>query len=81
MAKTGHMYTYDSLQNVIFPEGVYAKSFTEGGKSLSTKYQAKGDYLQLSGGSVTGDLTLYAASGNSPRLTFQRGTLTDNLND
>lgn len=45
MAKTGHMYTYDSSQNVTFPEGVSAKSFTEGGKSLSAKYQAKGNYV------------------------------------
>jgi len=27
------------------------------------------------------DITLYAASGDSPRLTFQRGTLTDTYND
>ena len=38
MAKTGHMYTYDSSQNVTFPEGVSAKSLTEGGKSLASKY-------------------------------------------
>ena len=38
MAKTGHMYTYDSSQNVTFPEGISAKSFTEGGKSLASKY-------------------------------------------
>ena len=41
MAKTGHMYTYDSSQNVIFPEGVFAKSFTENGTSLANKYAAK----------------------------------------
>lgn len=28
-----------------------------------------------------GDITLYAESGNSPRLTFQQGTLIDNYND
>ena len=28
MAKTGHMYTYDSSQNVTFPAGVSAMSFT-----------------------------------------------------
>ena len=38
MAKTGHMYTYDSSQNVTFPEGVSAKSFTENGKTLSATY-------------------------------------------
>lgn len=39
------------------------------------------NYLPLSGGSVTGDLKLYVASGDSPRLIFQRGTLTDTYND
>lgn len=41
MAKTGHMYTYDALQNVTFPAGVSAASFTEGGKSLANKYLGK----------------------------------------
>lgn len=39
------------------------------------------NYLPLTGGNVTGDLVLYVASGNSPRLTFQRGTLSDSYND
>ena len=38
-------------------------------------------YLPTAGGSVTGELKLYAASGDSPRLTFQRGDLTDSYND
>lgn len=41
MAKTGQMYTYDSSQNVTFPAGVSAKSFTEGGTSLANKYLGK----------------------------------------
>lgn len=41
MAKTGRMYTYDSSQNVTFPAGVSATSFTEGGKSLANKYLGK----------------------------------------
>ena len=41
MAKTGHMYTYDTSQNVTFPEGVSAKSFTENGKTLADKYLGK----------------------------------------
>ena len=81
LAETGHMYTFDMSKNVTFPAGVSAANFTEGGKSLSTKYQAKGDCLPLSGGNVTGDLALYTASGDSPRLTFQRGKLDDALND
>ena len=37
--------------------------------------------LATTGGQVTGDTTLYTASGNSPALIFQRGALTDNYND
>lgn len=39
------------------------------------------DYFSKSGGTIKGDVTLYVASGNSPGLIFQRGTLTDNYND
>ena len=60
---------------------IYATTFYENGTALSSKYQAKGDYLPLSGGSLTGDLALYAESGDSPRLTFQRGASDDALND
>ena len=60
---------------------IYATTLYENGTALSSKYQAKGDYLSLTGGSVTGDLALYATSGDSPRLTFQRGKLDDALND
>lgn len=41
MAKNGLIYTYDASQNVTFPEGVSAKSFTEGGTSLANKYLGK----------------------------------------
>ena len=41
MAKTGHMYTYDASQNVTFPAGISAKSFTENGTSLANKYLGK----------------------------------------
>jgi hypothetical protein len=37
--------------------------------------------LANTGGQVTGDITLYVESGNSPAIIFQRGTLTDNYND
>ena len=59
MAKTGQIYTYDSSQNVIFPEGVYAKSFTEGGTSLANKYIAK------SLTSAKGDM-IYASAASTP---------------
>lgn len=38
LASTGHMYTYNMSKNVTFPEGVSAKSFTENGTALSSKY-------------------------------------------
>lgn len=38
-------------------------------------------YLPTTGGQLTGDLTLYTASGDSKALIFQRGTLSDNYND
>lgn len=41
MATTGHLYTYDYQQNAGFPNGVSAKSFTENGTALSSKYAAK----------------------------------------
>lgn len=53
------------------------------------KYKINGNNLSASdvgalantGGQVSGDITLYKASGDSPSLIFQRGTLTDNYND
>ena len=59
MAKTGQIYTYDSSQNVIFPEAVSAKSFTENGKKLSATYIAK------SLTSAKGDM-IYASAANTP---------------
>ena len=59
MAKTGHMYTYDSSQNVTFPEGVSAKSFTENGKTLSNTYIAKSVLT------TKGDM-IYASAANTP---------------
>lgn len=37
--------------------------------------------LDTTGGQLTGTLTLYSASGDSPAIIFQRGTLSDNYND
>ena len=59
MAKTGHMYTYDSSQNVTFPAGISAKSFTENGKSLTDKYIAKSLIT------TKGDI-IYASAANTP---------------
>lgn len=54
MANTGHLYTYDMNKNATFPAAVLATSFTEGGTTLSNKY------LALTGGSMTGTLTVRA---------------------
>ena len=59
MAKTGHMYTYDSSQNVTFPAGVSAKSFTENGKTLSATYITKSMLT------TKGDI-IYASAANTP---------------
>ena len=81
MAKTGHMYTYDSSQNVTFPAGVSAKSFTENGTSLANKYLGKtakaADADKLDGNdsnyylnynNLTNRPTLGTAAGNIPVL-------------
>ena len=46
-----------------------------------TQHQDISGKVNKSGDTMTGDLTLYVPSGNSPGLIFQRGTLTDNFND
>lgn len=38
-------------------------------------------YLPSSGGTIEGDLTLHATSGNSPKLIFQRGDNTGTITD
>lgn len=59
MAKTGQIYTYDSSQNVTFPAGISAKSFTENGKTLSATYIAKSTLT------AKGDM-IYASAANTP---------------
>ena len=56
------------------PEG----SLTWGGQEIIRTGNGDSRYLRLSGGTMTGSLTLNAVSGNSPALTFTRdGNLTD----
>lgn len=59
MAKWGQVYTYDASQNVTFPATVAAKTFSENGTTLSSKYIAK------SLTSTKGDL-IYASAANTP---------------
>lgn len=80
------MYTYDSSQNVIFPEGVSAKSFIEGGTSLSKKYLGKtakaADADKLDGNDSTYYLD-YNNLSNRPTLgtaaSKNTGTSPDNV--
>lgn len=46
-----------------------------------TQHQDISGKVNKSGDTMTGDLTLYVPSGNSPAIIFQRGSLTDNYND
>ena len=46
-----------------------------------TQHQDISGKVNKSGDTMTGDLTLYVPSGNSPGLIFQRGSLSDNYND
>ena len=90
MAKTGQIYTYDSSQNVIFPEGVFAKSFTEGGTTLSNKYLGKtakaADADKLDGNDSTYYLN-YNNLTNRPTIptdtnqTIKSGATTFGVND
>ena len=54
MATTGHLYTYDYQQNAAFPNGLSAKSFTEDGTALSSKYAAKSHTHNYAGSSSAG---------------------------
>ena len=87
----GDVLTYDESNVYITPE-VMASSSQDGLMSATDKVKLDGieaemaNYLPLTGGTLSGtlttkDVTLYTASGDSPRLTFQRGTLTDTQND
>ncbi len=67
MATTGHLYSYDSLQNAIFPAQITATAFN-GNATSATKATQDGNgavisstYLKLSGGTLTGVLTAKAS--------------------
>lgn len=74
LAGTGNIYSYDYSQNVTFPAGVKATSFTENGKALSDKYQAKGNYLTgITKDQVTTALG-YTPPSTNTTYTFAGGT-------
>ena len=54
MAKTGHLYDYDSNKNATFPANVSATSFVENGTSLSNKYAPKSHTHNYAGSDSVG---------------------------
>ena len=86
MAKTGHIYTYDSSQDVTFPARDNKKSFTENGTSLANKYLGKtakaADADKLDGNDSTYYLN-YNNLKNKPTLgtaaSKNTGTSPDNV--
>ena len=85
--KTGDIPTVNNGTLTIQQNGTSVGTFTadqSGNTTANITVPTKAsdiDALPISGGTVNGNLTLYADSGNSPRLTFQRGTLDNDLND
>ena len=71
----------DDTKSVIL-NGTAFKPFDDatGKLSLGTS-NARWNALYSGNGNFTGDVTLYAASGNSPHLVFQRGNLYDGTYD
>ena len=83
---SGNLTPYTHPTYTAKSSGLYKITVDGTGHVSATAAVAKGDipaldYLPLTGGTVTGDVTLKSTSGNSPQLIFQRGTLIDNLND
>lgn len=59
----------------------YVSSVNGSSGAITNVAKTNADNSFSAGQTISGALTLYAASGDSPRLTFQRGTLTDTYND
>ena len=74
MAKTGHLYSFDSSQNATFPAKVTASAIVKSGGTSSQFLKADGSvdsntYLPLTGGTVTGPIEI------------STGTLNNNYNE
>ena len=72
MAKDGHLYSYDYLQNAKFPKALSATTFVENGTSLANKYQAKSS-------SIVTAVTLNTSSTAAPSIS--NNVLTLNVKD
>ena len=71
MAKWGQVYTYDASQNVTFPAAVKANTLYENGTTLSSKYQAKGNYVNKT--------EVVQATGTSTTSIMSQKATTDEL--
>lgn len=74
MAKDGHLYSYDSLQNAKFPKAVSATTFVENGTSLANKYQAKSSSIVTAVTLNTGSTAAPSISNNVLTLNVKDGT-------
>lgn len=59
----------------------YVSSVNGSSGAITNVAVTNADNQFSAGQTISGDVILYKASGDSPRLTFQRGTLTDTYND
>ena len=70
--------TYTSKTSGLYKITVDSTGHVSGTSSVTATDIPPLDYLPLTGGTLTGDLTLKTdGTGDSPSLIFQRGTLTD----
>ncbi len=83
-----HNYGIMIMTGMTSDNGIYKIRYNSGIQSVEKFYTTLNkptasdvNALSLTGGTLSGDLTLYKSSGNSPSLIFQRGTLTDSYND
>lgn len=74
MAKDGHLYSYDYLQNAKFPKALSATTFVENGTSLANKYQAKSSSIVTAVTLNTGSTAAPSISNNVLTLNVKDGT-------
>ena len=80
MAAKGRIYNYDASQNVIFPAGVTATSFTENGTALSSKYAAASHTHNYAGSSSAGGAATSANKVNTDLIVKLNSGTTEGTN-